>query len=297
LLGRAAVLVRLSARRRDLGLLEHHAYLGFGELGPPDRDGSDSPPLGAVLERKPAFLQHDWEGERLPRRIQLRMRRLHVPRFPVPPLSVAKFAVGHAWRITPAVVSAISGAKAPAVICPALICRASQSIDDTSHAPGRMIDDMGIFRTTVEIASVTQQDNRLRIDSVMVDTGSEYNWFPEELLASLGIVPVRVDRFETADGRVIERPIGWGVIPAGDRSTVAVLVFAKPGEMSLLGAHGLGGMNLRVDLVRRELIPAGPVPAARASRRPLLASAYLAQSASRQPRRVPRGSREIIPQP
>jgi predicted aspartyl protease len=125
-----------------------------------------------------------------------------------------------------------------------------------------MIDHMGIFRTDLEIASVTQQDNRLRIANVMVDTGSEYNWFPEEMLASLCIVPVRVDRFETADGRIIERPIGWAAIYAGGRSTVAVVVFAKSGEMSLLGAHGLEGMNLRIDLVRRELIPAGPVPVA-----------------------------------
>ena len=125
-----------------------------------------------------------------------------------------------------------------------------------------MSDDTGTFRTDIEIASVTQQHARVRIANVMVDTGSEYNWFPEDLLAGLGIAPVRVDRFETADGRIIERPIGWAAIYAADRSTVAVVVFAKPGEMSLLGAHGLEGMNLRIDLVRRELIAAGPVPVA-----------------------------------
>lgn len=32
--------------------------------------------------------------------------------------------------------------------------------------------------------------------------------------------------------------------------------------MVLLGAHGLEGLNLRVDLGRKELVPAGPVPAA-----------------------------------
>ena len=32
--------------------------------------------------------------------------------------------------------------------------------------------------------------------------------------------------------------------------------------MVLLGAFGLEGLNLRVDLARRELMPAGPVPAA-----------------------------------
>ena len=36
-------------------------------------------------------------------------------------------------------------------------------------------------------------------------------------------------------------------------------------DMVLLGAHGLEGLNLRVDLGRKELVPAGPVPAAAAA--------------------------------
>ena len=35
-------------------------------------------------------------------------------------------------------------------------------------------------------------------------------------------------------------------------------------NLVLLGAHGLDGLNLRVDLGRKELVPAGPVPAAAA---------------------------------
>lgn len=42
----------------------------------------------------------------------------------------------------------------------------------------------------------------------------------------------------------------------------AAVVFAEQGDMVLLGAHGLDGLNLRVDLLRKELVPAGPVPAA-----------------------------------
>ena len=128
-----------------------------------------------------------------------------------------------------------------------------------------MIDDMGIFRTTIEIAPWTNHDKRMTFADVMVDTGSEYNWMPEDELAELGVVPVRVDRFETADGRIIERPIGFAMIFAGGRSAPSIVVFAQAGEMTLLGAHGLEGLNLRVDLVRRELVPAGPVPVAAAA--------------------------------
>jgi predicted aspartyl protease len=98
----------------------------------------------------------------------------------------------------------------------------------------------------------------------MVDTGSEYNWVPRTLLEELGIEPVRVDRFETADGRVLERQVGFAWLFAGDRSAIAAVVFAEPKDLVLLGAHGLEGLNLRIDLGRKELVPAGPVPAAAA---------------------------------
>ena len=128
-----------------------------------------------------------------------------------------------------------------------------------------MIDDMGIFRTTLSLAAMTAPDERRDLVDVLVDTGSEYNWLPTALLLELGVVPVRIDRFETADGRVLEREIGFALLYAGGRSTATIVVFAQEGDMVLLGAHGLEGMNLRVDLVRRELIPAGPVPVALAA--------------------------------
>jgi predicted aspartyl protease len=74
--------------------------------------------------------------------------------------------------------------------------------------------------------------------------------------------PVRVDRFETADGRILEREVGFALLYAGGRTTAAAVVFAREGDMVLLGAHGLEGLNLRVDLARKEFIPAGPMPAA-----------------------------------
>ena len=125
-----------------------------------------------------------------------------------------------------------------------------------------MVDDMGIFRTTLSLAALATPDDRRDLPDVLVDTGSEYNWLPTALLLELGVSPVRIDRFETADGRVLEREIGFALLYAGGRSTATIVVFAQEGDMVLLGAHGLEGMNLRVDLVRRELIPAGPVPVA-----------------------------------
>lgn len=125
-----------------------------------------------------------------------------------------------------------------------------------------MLDDMGIFRTTIAVAALSAPDERHVLSEVMVDTGSEYSWIPAATLHELGIAPVRIDRFETADGRVLEREIGFAMLFAGGRATPTIVVFAGPDDLVLLGAISLEGLNLRVDLGRKELVPAGPVPAA-----------------------------------
>ena len=61
---------------------------------------------------------------------------------------------------------------------------------------------------------------------------------------------------------MLEREVGFSLLFAGGRSTATVVVFAGDEDLVLLGAHGLEGLNLRVDLARKELVPAGPVPAA-----------------------------------
>jgi predicted aspartyl protease len=126
-----------------------------------------------------------------------------------------------------------------------------------------MIDDTRILRTRIELGPLDGNQRRA-LDDVMVDTGSEYSWAPEWLLAELGIAPVRVDRFKTATGEIVERPVGFALFYVAGRFAPGVVAFARPGEMVLLGAQSLEGLNLQVDLARRELVAGGPMPAAAA---------------------------------
>ena len=128
-----------------------------------------------------------------------------------------------------------------------------------------MIDDTGIFRTTLGVAAIGTPDERRDLVDVMVDRSVVYNWLPNTLLRDLGVSPVRIDLFETADGRVLEREVGFALLYAAGRSTATVVVFAQDGDIALLGAIGLEGMGLQADLVRRALVPAGLVPVALAA--------------------------------
>lgn len=52
---------------------------------------------------------------------------------------------------------------------------------------------------------------------------------------------------------------------AGSRITLDEVVFGEPGDLVLLGARSLQGLNLRVDPATRQLVDAGPAPAAMAT--------------------------------
>jgi predicted aspartyl protease len=122
--------------------------------------------------------------------------------------------------------------------------------------------DVGILRTTIGVESHQRRGEVRELPETLVDTGSEYSWIPRDVLESLGIGVERAQRFRTADGRVVHRVMGYAIVHAGGTRTSDEVVFAEPGDMALLGAHTLEGLNLRIDLKAKQLVPAGPVPAA-----------------------------------
>jgi predicted aspartyl protease len=124
------------------------------------------------------------------------------------------------------------------------------------------MSDMGILRVTMGVESHLRRGAVHQLPDTMVDTGSEYTWIPRTVLESLGVGVERIERFVTADGRVIAREMGFAIVHAGGTKTSDEVVFADAGDMVLLGAHTIEGMNLRVDLKQKRLVPAGPVPAA-----------------------------------
>ncbi|HEU4996409.1 MAG TPA: aspartyl protease family protein [Gemmatimonadaceae bacterium] len=127
------------------------------------------------------------------------------------------------------------------------------------------MDIVGILRITIGVESHTRRGSVRDLTDTMVDTGSEYTWIPRHVLEDLGIAVERIERFVTADGRVIARELGYAIVHAAGTRTADEVVFAEPGDMTLLGAHTIEGMNLRVDLKTKRLVPAGPVPAATAA--------------------------------
>jgi predicted aspartyl protease len=121
-----------------------------------------------------------------------------------------------------------------------------------------MMDLMGLFRVQIAVAPM-EGGVSVSIPDALVDTGSEYTWVPRAALTAAGILPRRTQSFIVADGRRLEREIGYALVRAAGAEAPDLVVFAEPGDLVLLGVHSLEGLNLKVDPVRKELIPAGPV--------------------------------------
>src|SRR5580692_2281907 len=72
---------------------------------------------------------------------------------------------------------------------------------------------------------------------VLVDTGSELSWLPADVLAATGIEPRRKRSFRPADGRTMERDVGFCILEAEGFTTIDEVVCALPGDMHLLGVR------------------------------------------------------------
>lgn len=128
---------------------------------------------------------------------------------------------------------------------------------------------MGVFRVDVRVGKPGRRPRWRRCRRVTVDTGAEITWLPEPDLRAAGIEVFKRDQlFVMANGQYVTRDVGTAIIHCGEFRTVDEVVFAQPGDLSLLGARTLEGFNAVVDSRKRKLVPAGPISAAVALRRP-----------------------------
>ena len=101
------------------------------------------------------------------------------------------------------------------------------------------------------------------VPKLLVDTGSEHTWISGKTLEQLGIEREKKDvAFLMANGTQITRSVGFAIIYVEEYFTIDEVVLAEKGDMLLLGARTLEGLNLTVDSRRKKLVAAGPLPAA-----------------------------------
>jgi len=122
---------------------------------------------------------------------------------------------------------------------------------------------MGTFYTNCKVANHVDRKKSVEIPKLLVDTGSEFTWVLADTLRKAGITREKKDyTFVMANGQQITRTIGFAILHVGDSVTIDEVVFAQPGDLELLGARSLEGLNLRVDSRAKKLVAGGPILAA-----------------------------------
>lgn len=122
---------------------------------------------------------------------------------------------------------------------------------------------MGTFSVGCRIENTVDRRRQVKLARVLVDTGSEYTWAPAAMLEKIGVAREKKDvEFIMANGQRITRSVGFAIIRVEKAFTVDEVVFAEKGDLLLLGARSLEGLNLAVDSRRKKLVAAGPLPVA-----------------------------------
>jgi predicted aspartyl protease len=118
---------------------------------------------------------------------------------------------------------------------------------------------MGTFYTRCKVENITDRTRSAVVPKLLVDTGSDYTWIPATTLAKLDVAKEKKDvLFVMANGQHITRSVGFAIIRLDKNFTVDEVVFAEKGDLAILGARTLEGLNLAVDSKRNQLVAAGP---------------------------------------
>jgi predicted aspartyl protease len=122
---------------------------------------------------------------------------------------------------------------------------------------------MDLFRTPCGVENPLRRGVVTELQDVLVDTGAELTWIPAPVLEALGIAREKTtQRFVSAGGAILERSIGFAIVHAGGTYPNDEVVFGEPGDLVLLGARTIEGLNLRVDLPNKRFVAGGPILAA-----------------------------------
>ena len=129
-----------------------------------------------------------------------------------------------------------------------------------THTP----DDPRVSAFHLDLVAINPAHEQLRSSPVrvLVDTGAELSWLPAEALERIGVQRRRTRVFRSADGREIDRHIGYCIVEAGGFATVDEVVFAQAGDLHFVGVRTLEGSRIVVDRIAHRRIATGTLVAA-----------------------------------
>ena len=120
---------------------------------------------------------------------------------------------------------------------------------------------VSLFKVSV-VARNTKDEQRVSAPAeVLVDTGSELTWLPRDLLAGIGVRPLRKRNCSAATQQLVTRETGYAILSAEGFETVDEVVFAEPGDVHLLGVRTIEGFGVMVDNIGHRFVATNTIVA------------------------------------
>jgi len=113
---------------------------------------------------------------------------------------------------------------------------------------------MSMFKVNVTARNPKREELATQPLEALVDTSSELTWLPADVLNSVGITPRRKRVFATATQQKVEREVGYAILSAEGYETNDEVVFAEPGDLTLLGVRTLEGFGVMVDNIAHRFV-------------------------------------------
>lgn len=113
---------------------------------------------------------------------------------------------------------------------------------------------MSLFTVNVVARNPKNEELATAPIAAVVDTGSELTWLPADVLQQVGIAPRRRRSFATATKQIVSRDVGYAILSAEGYETTDEVVFAEPGDMTLLGVRTLEGFGVVVDNIAHRFV-------------------------------------------
>jgi len=88
-----------------------------------------------------------------------------------------------------------------------------------------------------------------------VSSASPFIVVPGDVLDRLGMPRARRQRFQLADGQIVEHDVGDARVQIDGKECVTAVIFAEPNEPSVVGRVVLVSLLLRIDSAGQRLIP------------------------------------------
>ena len=116
------------------------------------------------------------------------------------------------------------------------------------------IKGVSIFKVNIVACNPRSEERTTPPMEALVDTDSELTWLPADVLLKIGVTPRRKRAFLTATKQAVEREVGYAILRANGYETADEVVFAEPGDLTLLGVRTLEGFGVMVDNIAHRFV-------------------------------------------